>query len=69
MISVGAIEQEEKTVAAGLRQKFFLLAVELRIEQDRRFHGVPIMHIVRGRLKIPGQFSGVGIERDDGTGI
>jgi len=42
-----------------------LSALVLFIEKNRRLHRVPIVNVVRRRLKCPLQFSGVGIERHD----
>src|SRR5260221_5299922 len=69
MFAVRAIEQEIKTVAAGLREKFARFAFELGVEKNGRLHGVPIVNVVRRRLEMPDEFAGVGIERDDGAGV
>src|SRR5882724_3402312 len=69
MLAVGAIEQEIKSVAAGLREEFARLAFEFGVEKNGRLHGIPIVNVVRRRLEMPDEFAGVGIERDDGAGV
>src|SRR2546430_2339395 len=69
MLAVGAIKQEIKSVAAGLREEFARFAFEFGVEENGRLHGVPIVNIVRRRLEMPDEFAGVGIERDDGAGV
>ena len=69
MLAIGPIEQKEKTITAGLREKLALLALELRVEQDGRLDGVPVVNVVWRRLKIPSQLPGVRIQSHDGTGL
>ena len=37
----------------GMQQEFAVPPLELRVDQHRRLHGIPIMQIVRGVLKVP----------------
>lgn len=47
MLTVGAIEEKEKTVAAGLGEKLARMAIEVGVKEDGSFDGVPVVHIVR----------------------
>ena len=67
--AVGAIEHIEETVAIGVEEKFARFAVEIGVEEDGDFGGVPIVEIEGSELEIPLEFAGVGIEGDDGIGI
>ena len=69
MLAIGPIEQKEKTITAGLREKLALLALELRVEQDGRFDGVPVVNVVWRRLKIPSQLPSVRIQGHYGTSV
>src|SRR4029077_11061653 len=69
MLAVGAIKEEIKTVAAGLREEFARFAFEFGVEENGSLHGVPIVNVVWRRLKMPDEFAGVWIERDDGAGV
>src|SRR5437667_8237499 len=69
MLAIGPIEQKEKTITAGLREKLALLALELRVEQDGRLDGVPVVNVVWRRLKIPSQLPGVRIQSHYGTSV
>ena len=68
-LPVRAIQDEEVAVAAGLSEQFAFLAVDLAVDQNRRFVGIPVVRVVRRRLEIPGHLSGVGIQRDDRLGV
>src|SRR5271155_640442 len=68
MFAGRAIEYKEKPVPAGLGQKLALLALEFRVEEDRRLDRVPVVYIVRRRLKMPHQFAGIRIKRNDRAG-
>ena len=65
--SVGPVEDEKITVACRLGQQLSRLAIDLGIKKNRRFGIVPVVGIVGRSLKIPNQFAGVRIERDDRT--
>ena len=67
--SVGAIEDVEEAVAIGVKEKFARLAVEIGVQEDGDFGGVPIVEIERSELEIPLEFAGVRVEGDDGIGI
>src|SRR5690348_877288 len=69
MLAGGAVEDKEKRIAAGLSQKLTRLAFELGVEQNGRLHGVPVVDIVRRRLKSPDEFPRVRIEGDDRAGV
>src|SRR5260370_17831161 len=69
MVTIGSIEQKEKTITASLRQKLALLTLELAVEQDRRLDGIPAVHVVWRGLKIPGELSRVRIQSDDGASV
>src|SRR5436309_14934559 len=69
MLAICAIKQKEKTITAGLREKLALLALELRVEQDGRLDGVPVVNVVWRRLKIPSQLPSVRIQSRDGTSV
>ncbi len=69
VLAVGAVEQEIVAVAAGLREQLARLAHRSSINQHGRFGGIPIMHVVRRNLIVPNKFSGVGVERHNGTRI
>jgi hypothetical protein len=47
MLAVLTIQHEEITIAASLRKHFALLAAKFSVEQHRRLHGVPVVHVVR----------------------
>jgi len=68
MLSIRSIQQKEKTIAAGLREKLALLALELRVEQDR-----VSTHPSRARRAVRAEntkrASRIGIEGHDGTGV
>src|SRR5262249_33631532 len=64
-----AIEQKEKSVAAGLSEQFARLAFEFRIKKHRRLDGVPIMNVMRRNLEIPHEFSRVRIQRNDAARV
>src|SRR5262249_24288298 len=55
VFAVGAIENEEESVAARLSKHFAGLSLEITIDQDRRLYGVPVMGVVWRRLKIPSE--------------
>ena len=67
MLSIRSIEQKEKTIAAGLRKKLTLLALELGVEENWSLDSVPVVHVVWRRLKIPDKLPGVGIQGHDGA--
>src|SRR5690349_12593726 len=69
MLARGAVEDKEKRIAAGLSEKFARLAFELSVEQNRGFDGVPVVDVVRRRLKSPDELSRVWIEGDDRAGV
>src|SRR5260370_15686935 len=69
MLAGAAIQQKEKTIAAGLGEQLTGLAVEIGVEEHGGLHGVPVVHVVRRRLKIPSEFASVGIESHDGASI
>ena len=69
MLSIRSIEHEEKTITAGLREKFTRLAIEFAVEQNGCLDGVPVMHVVWRRLEIPYELPRVRIQRHDGTGV
>src|SRR5207247_3205879 len=69
MLAVGAVEHKEKRIAAGLGKQLARLALELSVKQNRRFDGVPVVHVVGRGLKVPDQLPSVGIESHDGAGI
>src|SRR5947208_15350803 len=69
MLASGAVEDKEKRIAAGLSEKLAWLALELGVEQNGSFDGVPVVHVVRRGLKGPDELSGVRIEGDDGAGV
>src|SRR5262249_12154805 len=65
VLSVRSIQHKEVSVAGSLRKHFARPPIEYAIEQHRRFHVVPVVRIVRRGLKVPDQFSGIGVERDN----
>ncbi len=67
--SVGAIEHVEEAVAIGVEEKFARFTVEIDVEKDGDFGGVPIVEIEWSELEIPLEFAGVRIEGEDGIGI
>src|SRR5262249_3060796 len=69
VLARGAVEDKEKGIAAGLREKFPRLAFELSIEQNGSFDRVPVVDVVRRRLKGPDKFARVRIERNDGASV
>src|SRR5260370_380392 len=69
MLAGAAIQQKEKTIAAGLGEQLTGLAVEIGVEEHGGLHGVPVVHVVRRRLKIQSEFASVGIESHDGASI
>ena len=69
LLAGGAVQHEEVAVAAGLRHQLARLAVDHAVEQHRRLHRVPIVHVVRRGLEIPDQLAGVRIERHDRAGV
>src|SRR5260370_22063815 len=69
MLAIGAVEHKEQRIAAGLGEQLALLALKLRVEQDRGFDGVPVVHVVWRRLKIPSQFPRIRIQSHDGAGV
>src|SRR5207244_4445414 len=62
VLSIRTVEHKEVAVSRCLREHLARLSVEYAIEKDGRFDVVPIMRVMRGRLKIPDQFSGVRIQ-------
>ena len=46
MFAVRPVQYKEKPITAGLRQEFSTLSFELRVEQDRRLHGIPVVRVV-----------------------
>src|SRR5678815_4679007 len=68
VLAVRAVEDEEPAVAACLRQQLARLAVDRTVEEHGRLRGIPVVRVVRRRLEVPDQLSGVGIERDDRLG-
>ena len=40
------------------------LAVDHRVDQDRRLRRVPVVHVVRGGLEVPRHLAGVDVDRD-----
>src|SRR5262249_1887353 len=69
VLAVGAIEDEEVSVAAGLSDELTLLAFEFGVEKDGRLDGVPVVRVVRRGLEIPGKFAGVDVQGDDRFGV
>src|SRR5580692_9344744 len=69
MLAIRAIKYEEKSVAAGLAEKLAPLAFEFGVEQHWRLNGIPVVHVVGRRLKIPSKLPGVGIQSHDRTGV
>src|SRR5207248_10606103 len=67
MLCMRSNEQKEKTIAAGLRKKLTLLALELGVEENWSLDSVPVVHVVWRRLKIPDKLPGVGIQGHDGA--
>jgi hypothetical protein len=69
VLAIGAIEEKVKSVAAGLREELARFAIEFGVEQNGSLDGVPVMDVMWRGLEIPGEFSGVWIQRDDGAGV
>ena len=69
MFASGAVEQEEVAIAAGLGEQLAMDALIVIINEHRGLDRVPIVGVVRGGLKMPDQFAGIGVERNDGAGV
>src|SRR5215813_3454332 len=69
MLAGLAVEKKEVAVAAGLCDQLPLLSPELAVKQDWRLHRVPVVNIVRRRLKIPDKLPRVSVQRHNRAGI
>src|SRR5260370_31506419 len=69
MLSIGAIQEKEKPIAAGLREKLARLTLELGVKQYRRLDRIPVMDIVGRGLKIPGELPRVRVQSHYRTDI
>ena len=67
ILPVGPVQQHEIPVPGCLRQHLARLALEGSIDENGRLHVVPVMRVVGGRLVVPQQFAGVGIQDPDLT--
>ena len=63
-----AVEGDKEAVARGLCEQLARFAVDDTIEEDWRGGVVEVVGVVRRDLKVPLQFSSVGVESDDGFG-
>ena len=68
MLAIRAVEHEEESVAAGLRDQFARLSVDLGVEDDRCLHPIVVVSIVGRHLVIPGHFARISIQSDHRTG-
>src|ERR1700734_3691411 len=60
-LSIGAIERIKEAIAIGPCHELARSPVPERIDQYRNLYGVEVRAVVRRELKIPLQFSGIGI--------
>ena len=67
--AVGAIEDVEEPVAAGLNEKLSRPSFPRRVDEHGRLLRVPVPHVVRRELKVPFQAAASRVERDDGARI
>src|SRR5215813_5724025 len=63
------VEDIMESVAAGHDHQLTRPPANRRIEQDRNLRGVPIMRVVRSKLEMPFQLSGVHIQGEQRAGI
>ena len=68
-LSVGAIEDVKKSVTIRLEQQFSRLALINGIDEHGSFGGVIVVEIVGRELKIPFHLAGVGVDREDASGV
>src|SRR5262245_24574208 len=69
MLAVCAVEQEEKSITAGLPEQLPRLALEFSIKEHRCLHCVPVVNVMGRDLVIPNEFSSVWIERNDAASV
>ena len=68
VLAVGAIEQEEMSVATRLRDELARTSVDDAVDQHGRLRGVPLVCVVRRHLIGPHHLAGVGVQRHDRAG-
>src|SRR5262244_2966103 len=61
--AIRSVQHVKKSIAIGLNQQLAQPPAKLRVHQYRGLHCVVVEKIVRRKLKMPLQLSGVGIER------
>src|SRR5262249_37984368 len=59
----------EKAVAISLNQEFPFPLAEDGVNHHRIFIGIPIMGVMRSKLKVPFQLAGIWIERKNTAGV
>src|SRR5277367_8082 len=57
MLSRRPVQYKEKSIAARLREQLTRFAFEFSVEQNRCLDGIPVVHVVWRRLKIPSEFA------------
>src|SRR5205085_5091463 len=68
VLAIRTVEHKEESIAACLCEKLPLSSVELRIEQDRRLHRIPIMGVVGRDLVTPRYLSRIDVQGHDRAG-
>ena len=63
-----AIERVEVAVARRGRHELARLAVDRRVDQDRRLRRIPVVRVVHRRLEVPRHLAGVDVDRDQRAG-
>src|ERR1700677_4649812 len=69
MLPGDAIENEEVSIPAGVKQKFARFSLEFAVDDHRGLRRVPVVRVMRRRLEIPGELTRIHIESHDGGGI
>ena len=63
-----AIDREEVAVARRGRHQLALLPVDDAVDEDRRLRRIPVVHVVRRGLEVPGHLAGVDVDGDQRAG-
>src|SRR5207244_5925223 len=68
-LAIRPVENVKKSVTVCLHQQVTNYAVLFGIQQDRSFSSVIVIHVMRGELEIPFQFTRIGIEGQHASGV
>ena len=63
------IQNVIERVAIRKHNQFSLFAVDIAFHQHRDLRSVPVMHIMRRKLKMPLQLAGIGVEREQAVRV